>query len=116
MATLIDRVRWCFERSLARVEPAIESILAEHASTYWCRGLRRHEIERAGTEDVRLMWTIDGEPVLEFLFELGRASTLVVHDFGVYPPLRKAIRSRHVRIRFATDVKAGLGMVDTVMR
>jgi hypothetical protein len=104
-----DPVRWRFERALARVGPAIEEILAEHASKYWCRGLRRHEIDRVGAEDVRLLWKIDGEPILELRFVCGQASTLIVHDFALYEPLRKAIRTRHVHTRFAnaTDELTG---------
>jgi hypothetical protein len=101
-----DPVRWRFERALARVEPDIEAILAEHVSTYWLRGFRRREVERVGIEDVRIVWTIDGEAILELRFACGQASTLIVHDFALYEPLRKAIRTRHVRTRFATAADA----------
>jgi hypothetical protein len=40
--------------------------------------------------------------VLEFRFAARGPSSLVVHDFSLFDPLRKAIRTRHVRLRFAT--------------
>lgn len=88
---------WRFERAVERIEPATTAILAEHATSYWQRGLSRREIG-----DSAIVWAIDGEPVLEFRFEPRGPSTLVVHDFSLFDPLRKAIRTRHVRLRFAT--------------
>jgi hypothetical protein len=96
-----DPARWCFRAALARVEPDVRAILAEHASSYWRRALSQRELEAAHAE-VRLLWMIDGEPVLEFRYEHRRPATLVVHDFALYEPLRKAVRTRHVRMRFAT--------------
>lgn len=78
------------------IEPATTAILAKHAASYWQRGLSRREIG-----DSTVVWAIDGEPVLEFRFAPRGPSSLVVHDFSLYDPLRKAIRTRHVRLRFA---------------
>ena len=88
---------WRVARAVERIEPATSAILAEHATSYWQRGLSRREVG-----DSAIVWTIDGEPVLEFRFEPRGPSSLVVHDFSLFDPLRKAIRTRHVRLRFAT--------------
>jgi hypothetical protein len=48
------------------------------------------------------VWTIDREPVLEFRYAPRGPSSLVVHDFSLFDPLRRAVRTRHVRLRFAT--------------
>jgi hypothetical protein len=90
------RMAWRFRRAVARVEPAVTGILAEHATSYWQRALSRRE------SDDTILWTIDGQRVLEFRFAPRGPSSLVVHDFSLFDPLRKAIRTRHVRLRFAT--------------
>ena len=87
---------WRFRGAVARIEPAATRILAEHATSYWRRGLSRRE------SDQRVVWTIDGETVLEFRFDPAGPSSLVVHDFSLFEPLRKAIRTRHVHLRFAS--------------
>jgi hypothetical protein len=87
---------WRFQRAVERIEPATTAILADHAASYWQRGLSRRQIG-----DSTVVWAIDGEPVLEFRFAHRGPSSLVVHDFSLYDPLRRAIRTRHVRLRFA---------------
>ena len=79
---------WRFERAVARIEPTVDSILAEYATCYWRRPYRR----RVG--DASITWSIDDETVLEFRFADSGPSELVVHDFGLFEPLRKAIRTR----------------------
>jgi hypothetical protein len=85
------------------MEPALTRILVEHATGYWCRPLVRHQVA-AGVGDPRprVVWTIDGQTIGEFRFAERGPCDLVVHDFSLFDPLRRAIRTRHVRIRFAT--------------
>ncbi len=98
-----DPRRWRFERATARIEPAVAPILAAHATDYWMRPLRRREVAPdLGHEAGRVVWTIDRVPVLDLRLAPRGPAWLVVHDFGLMEPLRKAVRSRHVRIRFAT--------------
>jgi hypothetical protein len=87
---------WRFRRAIARVEPAVTPVLVEHATGYWGRPLVRREIAN------RVVWTIEGVVVLELRWAERGPSTLVVHDFSLLDPLRKAIRTRHVSIRLAT--------------
>jgi hypothetical protein len=94
---------WRFQRAVGRIEPAVTAILAEHAVSYWQRGWSRREVaDPTGTGGQRVVWTIDGEVVLEFRFAARGRSSLVVHDFSLFDPLRKAIRTRHVLLRLAT--------------
>ena len=94
---------WQFDRALARIEPIVEPILVEHATGYWMRPLRRVVLgPRAGEPAPRAVWTIDDEPVLELRTAERGPSTLIVHDFSVFTPVRRAIRTRHVRVRLAT--------------
>jgi hypothetical protein len=98
----VERERWRLQRSWSRIEHIVDGVLAEHATTYWMRPVRRLEI--TSTEGGHgFVWTIDGEHVLEFrVAERGPAS-LVVHDFSLFEPLRRSLRTRHVRIRLATS-------------
>ncbi len=95
--------RWRFDRALARIEPIVEPILVDHATGYWMRPLRRVVLDPAtGGSGYRAVWTIDDEPVLELRFAERGPSTVVVHDFSVFTPVRHAIRTRHVRVRLAS--------------
>lgn len=90
---------------VARIEPAIDAVLAEHATSYWGGPLARHVVEPSSRcPTLRLLWTIESEPVAELLVAERRPVTLVVHDFSVFTPLRASIRSRHIHVRFATYV------------
>ena len=88
---------WRALRVEARIEPAVTKILVDHAQSYWQRPLARRE-----EADGRVLWTIDREVVLELRTAARGPSELVVHDFSLLEPLRKAVRTRHVRVRFAT--------------
>ena len=93
---------WRFERALARIEPTVETLLADHATSYWGRPLRRQELaaEPDGL-DRRVVWTIDTETVLELRVAERGPATLVVHDVSLLSPLRRALRTRHVRLLHA---------------
>ena len=94
---------WPMRHFVARIEPGIETVLAEHATSYWGRPLARVVIAPGEVHAPhRLLWTIEGEPVAELVVAERRPVTLVVHDFSVFAPLRAAVRTRHVRVRFAT--------------
>lgn len=94
---------WRCQRALARIEPQVEAIVAEHATSFWQRGARRYEVW-PGPDQPRgcVRWTIDDELVLELHVAVRGAADLVVHDFSLIGPLRKALRTRHVHIRYAT--------------
>jgi len=87
---------WRFRRAIARVEPAVTPVLVEHATGYWGRPLVRREVAPVGVE-----WSIEGVVVLELRWAERGPSTLVVHDFSLFDPLRRALRTRHFSIRFA---------------
>ena len=96
---------WPMRHFVARIEPAVDEVLADHATSYWRRPLARRVVEPSNIKPAhRLLWTIEGEPVAELLLAVRGPVTLVVHDFSVFTPLRAAIRSRHVHVRLATHV------------
>ncbi len=39
----VDPFVWRCQRALARIEPTVEAIVAEHATSYWQRGAARYE-------------------------------------------------------------------------
>lgn len=90
---------WRFRRAVARAV-AVERVLAEHATAYCRRPLRRREVlpMSSAVELPGVTWTIDSEVVAELLVEDRGPSRLVVHDVSLLAPLRKVLRSRHVRI------------------
>jgi hypothetical protein len=98
----VDPGAWRFRRALARIEPAIEAIVAEHATTYWQRGARRRELEPGADGNRRVRWSIDDQLVLELHVPPRGRATLVAHDFSLHDPLRQSLRTRHLHLRFAT--------------
>ena len=96
---------WPMRHLVARVEPDVDAVLAEHATSYWGRPLARRVVEPSDRKPAhQLLWTIDGEPVAELLLAERGPVTLVVHDFSVFTELRTAIRSRRVHVRLATHL------------
>ncbi len=105
MVPSVEPERWRFERSLCRIEHVVDGVLAEHGTSYWMRPVRRREFALAGDE-YGIVWTIESEKVLEFRFAQRGPASLVVHDFSLFEPLRRLLRTRHVQIRFATAGEA----------
>ena len=100
----VDPVVWRCRRALARIEPQVDAIVAEHATSFWQRGARRYEDwPRLDQPDARVRWVIDKELVLELRVAARGAADLVVHDFSLIDPLRRGLRTRHVRIRHAVS-------------
>jgi hypothetical protein len=95
---------WRFAQALARIEPTVAAIVAEQATSLWGRPARRHEVASGPDRPDRVVvWSIDDQTVVELrVAERGRA-TLVVGDFGLYSALDKALRTRHVEVRYAAS-------------
>jgi hypothetical protein len=86
--------RWRFDRALARVERAVDELLAEYAASYVLRPVHRHADVVRGV----VTWSIDKETVVEFFHVQHGHDRLVVHDVALLGPLRKRVRSRHVDV------------------
>jgi hypothetical protein len=89
---------WRFDRSLARVEPAVEALVADYATSYCLRPVRRREIRKRAAAGVQ--WSIDREAVVDLIDEGRGPVLLLVHDIALLRPLRRQLRSRHVRIEY----------------
>jgi hypothetical protein len=94
---------WRFRRALARVEPAVERLLADYATAYWQRPLRRDVVPGADADGAPagVTWTIDREPVVDFVYEGEGRATLRVHDYALVAPIRRAVRSGHIRVEYS---------------
>jgi hypothetical protein len=95
-----DAVVWRCQQALARIESEVEPIIAEHATNLWQRGARRRvEWPRSDDEDGWVRWSIEGAPVVELRIAPRGPAELLVHDLSLLDPLRRALRTRHVRVR-----------------
>ena len=87
---------WRFARAVARVRP-VEGILAEYATTVCGLPVRRNE-----THGVRpgVTWSIDGDVMVELVPTDDGPDRLLVHELSLLGPVRKALRTRHLRIEY----------------
>src|SRR5262245_36440412 len=91
---------WRCKRTLAGMQAAVEATGADDAPSNGRRGARRHECwPEPGRAEGRVRWSIDGELVLELRIPPTGPAELIVHDFSLIDPLRRAVRTRHVRLR-----------------
>lgn len=94
------RLSWRVERLRGAIEPAIEAIVAEQATTYWNRPARR-SVSEAG-DGIVVQWSIDGTVVVALEVGPRGPARVTVHDIGALQPLRRSLRSRRVVIALAS--------------
>ena len=93
------RVRWHFDRVVARVEPVAGAIVADFATSIVGRPVRRTNTPPLGSAiaECGVTWRVDGDVVLELLVGApGVPSRLLVHEIALLRPIRKRLRTRHV--------------------
>lgn len=90
---------WRFDRAVARVAP-VEDILAEYATSVCGLPLRRRETHDPG--DDRVTWSIDDAVMVELVPADEGPHLLRVHELSLLGPVRKAMRTRHVRVEYAS--------------
>lgn len=96
---------WRFDRAVARVQ-AVDDIVAEHATVYCGRPYRRRVVRplESAIELPGVTWSVEGETLVEFFpSDDGGPGRLVVHDVALLATLRRALRTRHVRIDHITS-------------
>jgi hypothetical protein len=95
--------RWLFERAVDRVR-AVDAIVAEYATAICGRPARRrdHPPEAADGSAVGVTWSIDGDVLVTFTPSSRGPSVVTVSEIGLLQPLRKQLRSRHLRIEYRT--------------
>jgi hypothetical protein len=90
---------WRFARTTARVR-AVDDVLADYATSFCGRPVRRVEVApmQSAVQLPGITWSIDGDVMVEFLYEDTGPSRLVISEIALLRPLKKQLRSRHVTI------------------
>ena len=95
-----DEQHWRYDRAVARVEDVVEAVLADFATSYVGRPVRRRDV-RPPRPLPGIVWTIDEGLIVEFVYRKGARDQLLVHDVGVLDALKKRLRTRHVEVAYA---------------
>ena len=92
---------WRFTRAVARVR-AVDAILADYATSYCGRPVRRREVApmQSAVELPGVTWSISGEVMVEFLPGESGPGRLIVSEIALLRPLKKQLRSRHFTIEY----------------
>jgi hypothetical protein len=102
-----DAAVWRFRRSVARVDAAVEPILADYATSYCLRPVRRREVPPSPVDaNPGVTWSIDGDTIVEFRYDERGPDRLVVHDIALVVPLKRRLRSRRVKVAHVSSVGA----------
>ena len=93
--------KWRFARAVERVA-VVEAILADYATSYCGRPLRRREIAplESAVEVASVTWSIEGDVMVEYLHNDDGPGRLIVHEFALLAVIKKQLRSRHVTIEY----------------
>ena len=92
---------WRFSRAVARVA-VVDAILAEYATSYCGRPLRRREIgpSESAVEVPGVTWSIEGDVMVEYLHNDDGPGRVIVHEFALLAVVKKQLRSGHVTIEY----------------
>lgn len=93
---------WRYRRAVARAAP-IEAILADYATSICGRPVRRREVLplTSAVELPGVIWSIDGDVMVELLVVDCERPRVVVHEIALLTPLRRALRTRHLNVQLA---------------
>jgi hypothetical protein len=94
-----DRREWRYRRSAARIEPVVEEVLADYATSYVGRRVTRHEVAPPRPMP-GITWSVGGELAVEFVHRMKGRDLLLVHDIALLEVLKKRLRTRHVTITY----------------
>jgi len=94
-------IEWRYRRAASRVS-VIDGIVAEFATGICGRPVRRREVLplQSSVEVPGIKWSIDGHLAVQFIHEPSDPDRLVVYEIALLRSVKKAIRSRHVRITY----------------
>jgi hypothetical protein len=95
-------ILWRYRRAVARAA-AVEEIVAGYATSICGRPVRRREV-RPLTSAVELpgvVWSIDGDVMVELLVVDGARPRVVVHEIALMKPVKRALRTRHLDVELA---------------
>ena len=80
----------------------VDSILADYATSYCGLPVRRRDVLplQSAVEVPGVIWSIDGEVMVEFLPAESGPGRLVVREIALLSSVKRQLRSRHVRIEY----------------
>ena len=76
----------------------MEPLLADYATNVCGHPVRRHDTHGHRPS---VIWSIDGDPMVELLIAPDGPDRLLVHDVALLAPIRKTLRTRHLVIEYA---------------
>ena len=83
----------------------MEPILADYATSYCLRPVRRREVPPSPVDaNPGVTWSIDGTTIVEFRYDERGPDRLVVHDVALVVPLKRRLRSRRVKVAHVSSV------------
>jgi hypothetical protein len=93
--------RWRYERAVARIE-VVHAVLADYATSCCGRPLRRRDVGpmESAVDLPGVIWTIEGDVMVEYLYNDAGPGRLVVHELALLEEIRGNLRSRHVTIEY----------------
>jgi hypothetical protein len=98
---MADDRDWRFERAVARVESTVDEIVAEFATSYVGRAVRRHDI-RPPTPLPGIAWSIDGVTLVQFVHRQSGPDQLFVYDIALLDEVKRRFRTRHIDVAYVT--------------
>ena len=101
LSRVADRREWLFQRAVARVEPGVEEIVADFATSYVGRAVQRHDFLPPRPLP-GMAWSIDRDLVVEFVHRESVPDQLLVHEFALLDVLKRRFRTRHVHVAYVT--------------
>jgi hypothetical protein len=96
---MTDDTAWRFRRAVARVESAVDEIVADFATSYVGRPVRRNEILPPRPLP-GIAWSIDGVTVVAFVHRQSGRDQLFVYDIALLDDVKRRFRTRHVDVEY----------------
>lgn len=95
-------ILWRYRRAVARTA-VIEELLADYATSICGRPVRRREVPplTSAIELPGVVWSIDGDVMVELLVVDGERPRVVVHEIALMKPIKRALRTRHLDVELA---------------
>jgi hypothetical protein len=87
--------------TVRNVEAAMDEILAEYATTFCLRPVRRHEVRSDDDSDRgSVMWSIEQQTMVELVHTQTGPDLIRVHEIGLVRQLKNQLRSGRVKVEY----------------